>query len=279
MTSSPFIQSEANPAQSLVMLDHKRARIEIAHAIDVSSSSSASRGIIINNALLLIQIMSMLSMRDRRYQCARVCRYWYKDIISHPMANIHFMLQAHVRYPRIRISEHICRYQSQQEQQMSNGIIAFNHLQTIRLIDLNSNKDGCDHLFYPSKPSSPSSLSKMISMPMLTTLSLIGCTISWNNLFQLITVSAPSLQHLFIHLELTMECHLLCDLFRRTRVIANNNNISNNNPNSNAEIATINGYQLNDRRCGRCQQLSGVLMTCNLPGNFLLGLPQRHIQK
>jgi hypothetical protein len=39
----------------------------------------------------LYEIMSILSTKERRWQCSRVCRYW-SIIVTHPFANRHLLI-------------------------------------------------------------------------------------------------------------------------------------------------------------------------------------------
>jgi hypothetical protein len=210
--------------------------------------------------LPLHRIMSMLLTKERRSNCARVCRYW-STIVSHHYSNIHVIYIANVLNSLSFTSEII-----------KNNIIPFQFVQTIRLIDCPRNI-----FLTPLGPSSTSSwlspsswfssnrptklMSQMVSMPMLTTLSLTGCLIDWHELHHLFTIAAPRLQHVTVDVEFDMKCHHVLDLFRRTRT---SHEITKSG--STGIAATINGNEVNKLRCGRCQQLSGVLMTCDKPG-------------
>jgi hypothetical protein len=225
----------------------------------VSSSRSIS-SILLSSSLLrqpdqyhaIYEIMSVLSTKERRWQCSRVCRYW-SIIVTHPFANRDLNIVYGVPR-RTSTGYHIDSNDTDDNSQKK--LIPFQYLRSIHFNGLSILMRG---LFVPPSPSATKP-SSTISLPMLTTLTLEGFHLRWNDLRHFFIVIAPQLQHLWIDVELTMDCHLVLDLFRQTRTFTNNNGRAS------MREATINGKNVGHQRCGRCQRLSAILMKCDKPG-------------
>jgi hypothetical protein len=234
----------------------------------------------------IYEIMSILSTKERRWQCSRVCRYW-SIIVTHPFANRDISIATRDQWQHLwslpyqhQDAAMVMCERAEREKKKDDS---HNHTNN----DNNSGTRSSDvpqtrasfhfvrSLHISTFPAderfislfvSPCSVAGSPSLPMLTTLTIEGRlnTIDWNDLRHFITVEAPQLRHLSIDIsELTIECHLILDLFRRTR----RSKSSKNGSTASLGPATINGVNVNDeQRCGRCQQLSVVLMKCDKPG-------------